>query len=228
MKKKFRAAVSDPLFIRAVCFFAAMAGLGVIAALLYGRERFRYLLQAIYVLYAPLLFFFVRDVIVLYRRYFREKKQKKESKIKKKIKAFFSKIEEKVRSVLDMKPKSAYFGGVDESEDAPAPEEKKRHKKHVSRGIAWSSIRENELKIRYLYAERVNGGIKNGADIKPSDTAREARGKLQPEERDELLFGLYERVRYGGGNEPVDDGTVSFLSERAQAPVKGKKRKKEK
>ena len=133
-----------------------------------------------------------------------------------------------MRSVLDMKPKSAYFGGVDESEDAPAPEETKRRKNRAARGIAWSSIRENELKIRYLYAERVNGGIKNGADIKPSDTAREARGKLQPEERDELLFGLYERVRYGGGNEPVDDGTVSFLSERASAPVKGKKRKKEK
>ena len=227
MKKKLKAAVSDPIFIRICVLFAVMAALGVTAALLFGNKRFTYVLQAIYVVYVPLLFFTVRDIIRLYIRYFREKKEKKPSKLKNKLKTFFRRVEDKVRTFFDLKPKYAYFGGEDESVDAEdVTGREKKSRKRADTRIAWTSIHKNEEKIRFLYAKRINAGIDAGAAIAPSDTARQAKEKVECDERDEVLFDLYESVRYTDHNVSVSDGTIGYLNEKKHMDKNKKKKKR--
>lgn len=225
MKKKLKAAVSDPLFVRLCVLFALMIALGALAAVMYGKERFRYVLQAAYAAYVPLLFFTLKYIFTLYRRYFREKKPKKESALRKKIRQLFRRAEEKIRAVFDMKPKLAYFGGEDESVDAAPDGERTARKKRADTRVSWASLRKNTEKIRFLYAARINEEMKAGKDVAPSDTARQALTKIRRDERDDMLFDLYESVRYTDHAEPVTDGTVGYLAPGA-APVKAAKGKK--
>ena len=66
-------------------------------------------------------------------------------------------------------------------------------------------------------------GISDGATVYSSDTARQIEKKISKTERDETLFSLYESVRYTNKNEPIDDGTVSYLSEKNTVQRKKKK-----
>ena len=223
MKRKLKAAVRDPQFTVLIISAAVMISLGVAAALIYGSEKLRYVLQGIYASYAVTAVFFVRAVILLYKRHFRQEKPKKQSKIKTKLKAFFKAAEEKLRRLLDMKPKYAYFGGEDEQTDMTSESQNDR-KKHADARIKWSSLRQNGEKVRFLYAERIKNGNDSGAGIVPADTARQAREKLGgADARDDALIAAYERVRYSADPE-IDDGTVSYLSDKGAQAVKRKKK----
>lgn len=221
MKDKFKKALRDPLFIRLILLAVAMAALAVVAVIMYGKPALSYPLQFVYVAYAVILFFFIRTLIRLYLIYFREKKEKKESAFGKKVKKFFRAAQEKLRDFFNLKPRDAFFGGTDQQFDAEDIYTSKRGKNDAAR-IKWSMLNKNPDKIRYLYAERVSEGIAGGADIVSSDTARQVEGKIEKRESDGLLFGLYESVRYTDHNVDIDNGTVSYLSEKNTV----KKRKK--
>ena len=64
----------------------------------------------------------------------------------------------------------------------------------------------------------------SGAGIVPADTARQAREKLGgADARDDALIAAYERVRYSA-DPSIDDGTVSYLSDKGAQAVKRKKK----
>ena len=223
MKEKFKKAVRDPLFIRLCVLLAVMIALAVAAVLMYGKPAFAVVLPFIYVLYAIVLFFFAKTLIKLYLKYFKEKKERKESRIRKKIKAFFRSADEKIRKFLNLKPRGAFFGGDDTEYREKDGYYKRKREKGADRRIKWSDLRENREKIRYLFAARVSEGISDGAPVSSSDTARQIEKKIGKDDRDELLFSLYESVRYTDKNEPISDGTVSYLSERGATERKKKK-----
>ena len=223
MKEKFRKAIRDPLFIRFCLLLLAAVALAVIALIIYGKPAFSYVLQGIYVVYAVVLFFFVKTLIQLYLKYFRQKKERKESRLRKKIRSFFKAADEKIRRFFNLKPRGAFFGGDDTEYSEKELRRAGRREKGADRRLKWSDLRENRQKIRYLFAARVSEGISDGASISASDTARQIEKKISKTERDETLFSLYESVRYTNKNEPIDDGTVSYLSERDARERKKKK-----
>ena len=228
MKKKLRAAISDPQFIVLVITAAVMIALGVAAALMYGQEQLRTVLSVVYFLYVPFAFFFFRALFRLYKKHFYEKKPKRSSKLINKLKTVLRSAEEKLRRLLDLKPKLAFFGGEDSQTGAEDVYDGSEPRRRADGRIKWSSLRKNEEKLRYLYAQRVHTGIEEGAGITASDTARQVRSKLGGDDpRDDVLFSLYESVRYTDHNEQIDDGTVSYLSSRTPAAAsKGAGRKK--
>ena len=223
MKEKFRKAIRDTLFIRLCVLLVLMIALAVAAILMYGKPAFAIVLPFIYVIYAIILFFFLKTLIKLYLKYFREKKERKESKFKKKLKQFFRSADEKLRRFFNIKPRRAFFGGDDTEYSEKELRRAGRREKGADRRIKWSDLRENREKIRYLFAARVSEGITDGASIYPSDTARQIEKKISKTERDDTLFSLYESVRYTDKNEPIDDGTISYLSERNTKERKKKK-----
>lgn len=224
MKDKLKKAVRDPLFIRLCVLFAVMIILAVAAAIMSGKPAFARVLPCIYVFYAVILFFFIKTLIKLYVKYFREKRTKKESKLKKKIKAFFRSADEKLRSFFNIKPRSAFFGGDDTEYSEKELRRAGRREKGADRRVKWSDLRQNSDKIRYLFAARVSEGISDGADVYASDTARQIEKKISRTERDEMLFSLYESVRYTDKNEPISDGTIVYLSEKNAAQQRKKKK----
>ena len=113
MKEKFRKAVSDPLFIRLCVLLTVMIALAVAAIIMYGKPAFAIVLPFIYVIYAVILFFFLKTLIKLYLKYFREKKERKESKLRKKLRQFIHSADEKIRRFFNIKPRSVFFGGDD-------------------------------------------------------------------------------------------------------------------
>lgn len=224
MKEKFRKMIRDTLFVRLCVLLFVMIALAVTAAVMYGKPAFAVVLPFIYVIYALILFFFVKTLIKLYLKYFRQKKAKKESRLRKKIKSFFRSADEKIRKFLNLKPRGAFFGGDDtEYSEKDGFYYKRKREKGADRRIKWNDLRENREKIRYLFAARVNEGMSDGADVYASDTARQIEKKIGKDDRDELLFSLYESVRYTDKNEPVDDGTVSYLSEKNTTQKKNKR-----
>ena len=65
----------------------------------------------------------------------------------------------------------------------------------------WERLRlSNEKKVRRLYRKRLEGPMKAGDKVAPSDSPGEILKKL-PEERLEALTALYEKARYS--EEPV-------------------------
>lgn len=223
MKEKFRKAVSDPLFIRLCVLLTVMIALAVAAILMYGKPAFAIVLPFIYVIYAVILFFFLKTLIKLYLKYFREKKERKESKLRKKLRQFIHSADEKIRRFFNIKPRSVFFGGDDTEYSEKELRRAGRREKGADRRVKWSDLRQNSDKIRYLFAARVSEGISDGADVYASDTARQIEKKISRTERDEMLFSLYESVRYTDKNEPISDGTVSYLSEKNTAERKKKK-----
>lgn len=223
MKEKFRKALRDPLFIRLCVLLVLMIALAVAAVLMYGKPAFAIVLPFIYVVYAIILFFFLKTLIKLYLKYFREKKERKESKLRKKLRQFFQSADEKIRRFFNIKPRSAFFGGVDTEYSEKELRRAGKREKGADRRVKWSDLRENQQKIRYLFAARVSEGISDGATVYSSDTARQIKKKISKTERDETLFSLYESVRYTNKNEPIDDGTVSYLSEKNTVQRKKKK-----
>ena len=223
MKEKFRKVIRDTLFIRLCVLLVIMIALAVTAAVMYGKPAFAIVLPFIYVIYAVILFFFIKTLIKLYLKYFRQKKAKKESKLKKKLKRFFQSADEKIRKFFNIKPRSVFFGGYDTEYSEKDLRRAGRREKGADRRTKWSDLRENREKIRYLFAARVSEGVSDGANIYSSDTARQIEKKISKTERDEMLFSLYESVRYTDKNEPIDDGTVAYLSERNTAQRKKKK-----
>ena len=224
MKEKFRKILKDPLFYKACAMLAAMGGAAVIQATIHGRLRYPYFEQGIYVLYFILLIFFVRFTVKLYLKYFREKKEKKKNRLIEKIRLFFKAADEKLRVLFNMKPRGAFFGGEDTEYKAEAEAGEKRAGQDGEARIRWSRLRKNQDRIRFLYAARIDRGIEEGADITPSDTARQAERKLSCDERDRLLFELYENVRYSDKIKPIDDGTVTYLSEKNVKAISRKKK----
>ena len=226
MKKKLRAAISDPQFIVLVITAAVMIALGVAAALMYGKEQLRTVLSVVYFLYVPFAFFFFRALFRLYKKHFYEKKPKRSSKLINKLKTVLRSAEEKLRRLLDLKPKLAFFGGEDSQTGAEDVYDGSEHRRRADGRIKWSSLRKNEEKLRYLYAQRVHDGIGEGVGIAASDTARQVRSKLGGDDpRDDVLFSLYESVRYTDHNVPVSDGTIGYLNEKKHMD-KGEKKKK--
>lgn len=223
MKEKFRKVIRDTLFIRLCVLLVIMIALAAAAILIYGKPAFAIVLPFIYVIYAVILFFFIKTLIKLYLKYFREKKAKKESKLKKKLKRFFQNADEKIRKFFNIKPRSVFFGGYDTEYSEKDLRRAGRREKGADRRTKWSDLRENREKIRYLFAARVSEGVSDGANVYSSDTARQIEKKISKTERDEMLFSLYESVRYTDKNEPIDDGTVAYLSERNTAQRKKKK-----
>ncbi|MBO4423513.1 MAG: hypothetical protein J5879_08740 [Clostridia bacterium] len=224
MKDKLRQIVSDRLFIRSCALLASLLALAVIGVTLFGRQEYRYVLQGVYVLYAVLLFFFVKTLIQIYIKYFRQKKKKKERhRLGKRLMRLLKLADDTLRSFFNMRPRGAYFGGEDTRYDADMTVGEKSGRSRADARIKWSSLRENREKVRFLYAQRVDEGISDGIAVLPSDTARQTEKKLGKDDRDKLLFELYESVRYTDHNVPVDDGTVNYLSERGTVERKKKK-----
>ena len=223
MKEKFRKAVSDPLFIRLCVLLTVMIALAVAAIIMYGKPAFAIVLPFIYVIYAVILFFFLKTLIKLYLKYFREKKERKESKLRKKLRQFFQTADEKIRGFFNIKPRSVFFGGDDTEYSEKELRRSGRREKGADRRVKWSDLKNNSEKVRYLFAARVSEGIYDGADVYASDTARQIEKKISRTERDEMLFSLYESVRYTNKNEPISDGAVSYLSERNTVQRKKKK-----
>lgn len=223
MKEKLRKTVRDPLFIRLCVLLVLMIALAVAAVLMYGKPAFAIVLPFIYVVYAIILFFFLKTLIKLYLKYFREKKERKESKLRKKLRQFFQSADEKIRRFFNIKPRSAFFGGIDTEYSEKELRRAGKREKGADRRVKWSDLRENQQKIRYLFAARMSEGISDGATVYSSDTARQIEKKISKTERDETLFSLYESVRYTNKNEPIDDGTVSYLSEKNTVQRKKKK-----
>ena len=223
MKEKTKKILRDPLFIRLCVLLAVMIALAVAAVLMYGKPAFAIVLPFIYVIYAIILFFFLKTLIKLYIKHFRKKKNKKESRLKKKLKAFFKKADEKIRNFFNLKPRRAFFGGDDTEYTEKSGYRTRRREKGADTRVKWSDLKDNGDKVRFLFAARVSEGISDGADVYLSDTARQIEKKISKTERDEMLFSLYESVRYTDKNEPIDDGTVAYLSERNTAQRKKKK-----
>ena len=223
MKEKTGKIIRDPLFIRACVLFAVMIALAAAAVILYGKPAFTVIVPFIYVIYAIILFFFLKTLIKLYLKYFRKKKDKKESKLKKKLKAFFKNADKKIRSFFNLKPRRAFFGGDDTEYTEKGVYRGRRRKKGADTRVKWSDLKDNGEKVRFLFAARVSEGISEGADVYASDTARQIEKKISKTERDEKLFSLYESVRYTNKNEPISDGTVSYLSEKNTVQRKKKK-----
>lgn len=223
MKEKFRKVIRDTLFIRLCVLLVIMIALAAAAILMYGKPAFAIVLPFIYVIYAVILFFFIKTLIKLYLKYFREKKERKESKLRKKLRQFFQSADEKIRRFFNIKPRSVFFGGYDTEYSEKDLRRAGRREKGADRRTKWSDLRENREKIRYLFAARVSEGVSDGANVYSSDTARQIEKKISKTERDEMLFSLYESVRYTDKNEPIDDGTVAYLSERNTAQRKKKK-----
>ncbi len=224
MRQKLKAAVKDPLFLQLCLYAVAMLALAVIVIVSYGIPRLFQLIIVVYIIYAIILFYFIKTLVKLYLKYFREKKERKESHIRKKLRDIWRALDSKVRQILNLKPRDLYFGGEDTEYDMAADSGVSKDRKTGESKIKWSSLRENREKVRYLYAARVGAGISDGAYITSSDTARQVGEKLSENERDELLFELYEDVRYTDHNRKIDDGEISYLCEKETA----KKRKKKK
>ena len=222
MREKIKKAVKDPLFLQLCLYAVAMAALAVINIIAHGKPELSYLLQLIYAAYALLLFFFVKTLIKLWLKYFREKKERKESKLRKKLRAVWNRVDERIRRVFNLKPRGMFFGGEDTEYDLTDDNSAYRERKNGAARIKWSALRENREKVRYLYAARVAASISDGAYITVSDTARQVEKKLSSNERDELLFELYEDVRYTNHNRRIDDGEISYLCEKEN--IKKKKR----
>lgn len=223
MKEKTKNILRDPRFIRLCVFLALLIAFAVAAIIIHGKPQLVYVLQGIYVVYAVILFFFIKTLVQLYIKYFRQKKAKRESRIKKKLKAIFNSADEKLRKFFNLKPRNAFFGGDDTEYSAQSASGGRKREKASDRRIKWGDLNENKQKIRYLFAARVSEGIADGADISSSDTARQIEKKISKTERDKVLFSLYESIRYTNRNEIIDDGTVSYLSEKQTAQRKKKK-----
>ena len=133
MKEKFRKAIRDPLFIRFCLLLLTMIALAVTAIILFGKPAYSYVLQGIYVVYAVVLFFFVKTLIQLYLKYFRQKKERKESRLRKKIRSFFRAADEKIRRFFNLKPRGAFFGG-DDTEYSEKEEDYKRKREKARTG----------------------------------------------------------------------------------------------
>jgi len=224
MREKIKKAVKDPLFVRLCLLGAAMIALAVIVIISYGKPQLYQIVITVYVVYAVVLFYFIKTLIKLYLKYFREKKEGKTSKLRSRLKAAWRAFDEKIRQILNLKPRAMFFGGEDTEYDLGDAYGAKRTEKDGAVRIKWSNLRENRDKIRYLYAARVAASISDGAYITVSDTARQVGEKLSSSERDELLFTLYEDVRYTNHNRRINDGEISYLCEKDTAEKKRKKK----
>lgn len=224
MREKIKRAVRDPLFLRLCLLGTAMIALAVTVIISYGKPGLNQIVIAAYAVYVPVLFFFIKTLVKLYKKYFREQKERKESKFRKKLRAVWRAFDEKIRQILNMKPKAAFFGGEDTEYDLAEDSGISREKKDAAARIKWSALRENRERIRFLYAEKVGAGISDGVRIAASDTARQVGEKLCKNERDELLFELYESVRYTDREREINDGEISYIREK-DAAEKRKKRK---
>ena len=224
MREKLKKAVKDPLFIQLCLYYVAMSALAVMTILMHGKPQFSYFIQFSYVAYAMLLFFFIKALVKLWLKYFREKKQHKESKFRKKLRAAWRAVDEKIRRIFNLKPRGMFFGGEDTEYDLTDEGGAERERKDGAARIKWSALRENRDKVRYLYAARVGAGISDGAYIAASDTARQVGEKLTKNERDGLLFELYEDVRYTDHERKIDDGEISYLCEKDTVENRKKRR----
>ena len=223
MRQKFKAAVKDPLFLRLCLLAVAMLALAFIVILSYGKPALYQLVIVVYVIYAIILFYFIKTLIKLYLKYFREKSQLKESRFKKRLKAIWRKFDEKVRQIFNLKPRGLYFGGEDTEYDAEDISGTRAGRRENTAKIKWNSLHENREKVRFLYAARVGAGISDGEYIAVSDTARQVGEKLTKNERDGLLFELYESVRYTDHERKIDDGQIAYLCEKDTTAKRKKK-----
>ena len=208
-------------------FFAVCVGCAVAVALINYSEH-RYLSQAIFAVFGVSFFFMIRTIIKIYKKFFKENPALLDA-IKKKVAAFFNKIDDAVRKFLHMKPRSAYFGGKDEKKSGYGfmkkygkPDEGKTAK----RVIKWRSIEENRLKIRFMFAKAVNDGIAAGYKYKYSATARRLKADLAKTDRSKLLFDLYEDVRYTNHATEIEDETIEYLLEPEPVETEQKKKKR--
>ncbi len=211
MKEEIKKIFKDRLFVLFCVFFAVCAGCTVAVSLINYSEH-RYISQAFFAVFGVSLFFLIRTIIKIYKKFFKENPALLDS-IKKKIAAFFYKIDDAVRKILHMRPRSAYFGGKDEKRSEYGVFKKREYggAKTVKRVIKWKSLEENRAKIRFMFAKAVNDGIAAGYKYKYSHTARRLKADLAKTDRSKLLFDLYEDVRYTNHMTEIEDETIEYL-----------------
>ena len=224
MKEEIKAIFKDRLFVMFCVFFAVCAGCAAAVAMINYSEH-RYLCQAIFVVFGVSFFLMIRALVKIYRKFFKENPALLDA-IKKKIAAFFYKIDDAVRRVLHMRPRSAYFGGADEKKSGYGVFKKygQTGTKTVKRVIRWKSLDENRAKIRFMFAQAVNDAISSGYKYKYSHTARRLKADLAKTDRAKLLFDLYEDVRYTDHMPEIEDETIEYLLE--PEPVETEQKKK--
>ncbi len=224
MKEELKAIFKSGLFITfCVYLFISIAAAVAVGIIKYSKHP--YLCQAIFVVFAAAFFLTIKTLIKIYRKFFKENPALTKA-IREKIAAFFAKIDEVIRRVLHLKPRSAYFGGKDEKKAGFSlfkkdEAEQKRTVKHV---IKWKSLEENRAKIRFMFAKAVNDGIASGYKYKYSHTARRLKADLAKTDRAKLLFDLYEDVRYTDHLPEIEDETIEYLL--TPDPVETEQKKK--
>lgn len=225
MKEEIKAVFKSRLFVLLCVFFAVCVGCAVAVAMINYSEH-RYLCQAIFVLFGVSFFLLIRTIIKIFRKFFKENPALLDS-VKKRISAFFRKIDDAVRRLLHMKPRSAYFGGEDEKKTGHGIGKKRGENgpgRTVKRVIKWRSLDENRAKIRFMFAQAVNDAISSGYKYRYSHTARRLKADLAKTDRAKLLFDLYEDVRYTDHMPEIEDETIEYLLQ--PDPVEGEKKKK--
>lgn len=228
MKEQFKAFVHDRLFVFFCIYTSLIAASAVTLSQLNYSEQ-RYLCQLFYVILVVSLVLWLRIVIKIYKKFFREAGSSAFEKIKNKLTAVFLKIDGKLRQLLHMKPRSAYFGGKDERKTEYNILKRYSHGESGAKAvkIKWKSLEENRQKIRFMFAKAVYDGIASGYKFKYSNTARRLKKDLAKTERQKKLFDLYEDVRYTDHGTEIDDETIEYLltPEPEEQPA-GKKRRK--
>ena len=210
------------------CVYLLIAAGAAVAVAIISYSKHPYLCQALFVVFGAAFFLAIRTLIKIYRKFLKENPALLKA-IKDKIAAFFSKIDEVIRRVFHMKPRSVYFGGKDEKKAGFSLFKKGEdgQVRTVKRVIKWKSLEENRAKIRFMFAKAVNDGIASGYKFKYSHTARMLKADLAKTERKELLFDLYEDVRYTNHMTEIEDETIEYLLEpepEEQTPNKKRKR----
>lgn len=226
-KDNFRKFKKDPLFYVVLISGAVALALAVSSAFV-DYETKRYTVHALWVGGFAALIVCVIALVKAYKKYFREDGKRFKTKLGEKIVNFFAFVEDAIRKALHLAPRIAYFGGVDERVKlytAPgAKPDAKGLKKDVR--IKWKNLEENRLKIRFLYAGFVGGHINSGYKFKYSKTARQIGAELCNGERDELLFELYEDIRYTDHETEISDETIEYLTKKEDTEKSKKKKRK--
>ena len=226
IKEEIKAIFKDRLFLLFCLFFSVCAGCAV-AEVLINYSEHRYLCQAIFAVFGVSFFFLIRTIIKIYKKFFKENPALLEA-IKSRIAAFFYKIDDAVRRILHMRPRTAYFGGKDEKKSGYGIFKKYEQGggKTVKRAIKWKSLEENRAKIRFMFAKAVNDGIAAGYKYKYSHTARRLKADLAKTDRAKLLFDLYEDVRYTNHMTEIEDETIEYLLEPEPVGTEQKKKRR--
>lgn len=222
--KKFR---RDPIFYVSLVTSGITVALAI-ASVFVDYETKRYTVHALWVGGFAALIVTVWLLVKAYKKYFKEDGVRLKGKIAEKILNFFIFIEDNIRRILHLSPRVAYFGGHDERVKLYTVPDTRPKARGMGKDtkVKWKNIEENRMKIRYLYAQLLGKAIGNGYKFKYSSTARQIKKDLSNTERTELLFELYEDIRYTDHGTEVEDETVEYLLQKDETESKEKKKRR--